>query len=463
MTSYKARKVRLYPTPAQVRQLELQFRANRWCWNQLLEIQKERYKNKEKHLSEFGMNYMLKPLREKVGNEWVLPVSANAFLAVSKQLANAYKGFFDKTKGEPNFKSRKNPRASATFSESLKVFPKEKGNGRLQMPKFTKKNTIKFRGSSQEAPAGGTLKTVTVTRNSIGQYFASLSYEITKDPVPTLPFGEDTTIGIDLGAKTFATLSDGRAFHKPKSVEALAPRIVKLQQKLARCEKGSNRRKRVRHKLAKLHIHQSNRRLDWLHKLTRQLVDENQVNCFAVEKLGVASMLQTAPSSLARKVQDSCFGMFPVLLAQKLEAVGKTLGVIDQYAPSSKTCSSCGHLYKELTLAEREWTCASCGETHDRDLNASKNIKQMWLAQCGVAERNEPSGGRLADILPFADGFAEDMTELGSPDDEVSESNVKPSGVAFTLVPCVSSRKGASQVKRLLPSPKGCFGTERLG
>ena len=452
MTSYKARKVRLYPTPAQVRQLELQFRANRWCWNQLLEIQKERYKNKEKHLSEFGMNYLIKPLRENPENAWVLPVSANAFLAVSKQLANAYKGFFDKTKCEPNFKSRKNPKASATFSESLKVFPKGDGNGRLQMPKFLKKNTIKFRGSPQEAPAGGKLKTVTVTRNSIGQYFASLSYEITKDPVPTLPFGEETTVGIDWGVKTFATLSNGKTIEKPKSVEALAPRIVKLQQKLARCEKGSKRRERVRHKLAKKWIQQSNRRLDWLHKETRKLVDENQIHCYAVEDLSVTTMLQEAPSSLARKVQDSCPRMFREILGYKLASVGKTLLPINRYEPSSKSCVTCGHLHKGLTMDEREWTCPSCGERHDRDLNAARNIKKMALAGSSPTHKLPSSGGRLADTLPFADGFAEDMTELGSPDDEV-----------FTLVPCVSSRKGASQEKRLLPSPKGCFGTERLG
>jgi hypothetical protein len=182
-------------------------------------------------------------------------------------------------------------------------------------------------------------------------------------------------------------------------------------------------------------------------------VDENQIHCYAVEDLSVTTMLQEAPSSLARKVQDSCPRMFREILGYKLASVGKTLLPINQWEPSSKACFACGHLHKELTMDEREWTCPSCGERHDRDFNAARNIKKMALAGSSPTNKITPSsGGRLADTLPFADGFAEDMTELGSPDDEV-----------FTLVPCVSSRKGASQVKRLLPSPKGCFGTERLG
>jgi IS605 OrfB family transposase len=279
-----------------------------------------------------------------------------------------------------------------------------------------------------------------------------LCYDLGELNVPILPYDEETTVGIDWGVKTFATLSNGKTIEKPKSVEALAPRIVKLQQKLARCDKGSNRRKRVRHKLAKLHIRQSNRRLDWLHKETRKLVDENQIHCYAVEDLSVTTMLQEAPSSLARKVQDSCPRMFREILGYKLASVGKTLLPINQWEASSKTCFACDFVHKELTLAEREWACPSCGERHDRDLNASKNIKKMALAGSSPTHKLPSSGGRLADTLPFADGFAEDMTELGSPDDEVS-----------TLVPCVSSRKGASQEKRLLPSPQGCFGTERLG
>jgi putative transposase len=449
---YTTQKVRLYPTPKQEKQLACIFGAGRWVWNELLKVQKERFETGEKHLSAFGMMALIKPMRQHEKSSWLQEIPFSVLRDSASRLDKAYKSFFKKQGGKPRFKHKDKTTPSATFLETLKVFPKGDGNGRLQLPKFIKKNTIKFRSGWDSPPSGGKLKTVTVTRNSIGQYFASLCYDLGERNVPTLPYDEDTTVGIDWGVKTFATLSNGNTIEKPKSVEALAPRIVKLQQKLARCEKGSNRRKRVRHKLAKLHIRQGNRRLDWLHKLTRQLVDENQVNCYAVEDLSVATRLQEAPSSLARKVQDSCPRMFREILGYKLASVGKTLLPINQWEASSKACSACDYVHNGLTLAEREWTCPSCGKKHDRDLNAARNIKKMALAGSSPTHKLPSSGGRLADTLPFADGFAEDMTELGSPDDEVS-----------TLVSCVSSRKGASQVKRMLPSPKGCFGTERLG
>ena len=448
MTNYKSQKVRIYPTPSQALQLEKQFGANRWLWNYLLEHQIKRHEDGEQFLNAFGMNYLLKPLKQKEGNEWLKEVSNDSFQRVTESLANAYAGFFGKTKGFPKFKSQRHTKPSATFSDKPKVVYDGDGTGRLQVPKL---KGLKFR-SGYAMPHSDKLKTVTISRDRIGNYFASLCFEISKSEVPKLPYDVNRTVGIDLGVKTFAVMSNGKTIDIPQNVLALDKRIERQQAVVSRSVMGSNRRQKEVRRLNVLHISRANRRLDWLHKTTRQLVDENQIHCYAVGNLSVAGMLHDSSSSLARKIQDSCFGMFKSLLRQKLDAVGKTLGEIHRYEPSSKTCGACGFVHKALTLAERSWACPLCGVHHDRDLNASNNIKRMWLLGSNKENKLTPSGGRLADCLPFADSCAEDMTELGSPDDEVS-----------TLVSCVSSRKGASQVKRMLPSPKGCFGTERLG
>jgi putative transposase len=394
MTKYKSQKVRIYPTPSQALQLEKQFGANRWLWNYMLNLQIERHTREEKFLNAFGMNYLLKPLKEKVGSEWLKEVSANSLLAVTENLSNAYESFFSKVKGFPKFKSRHRSKPSATFSGKPKAIHDGDGTGRIFLPKFRKNNSIKFR-SGYAVPNSDKLKTVTITRDRLGNYFASLCYEMSKSEVPKLPYDESSTIGIDLGVKTFAVLSDGRTLEKPKNVSTLDKRIEKQQAKLSRCQKGSNRRKKAIHRLNKLHISRVNRRTDWLHKTTRQLVDENQIHCIAVENLSVAGMLHDSHSPLARRIQDSCFGMFKTLLRQKLDAVGKTLGEIHRYEPSSKTCGACDFVHNGLTLAERSWACPSCGAEHDRDLNASNNIKRMWLRGSNKENKLTPSGGRL--------------------------------------------------------------------
>jgi putative transposase len=416
VTSYKSQKVRIYPTPSQAVQLEKQFGANRWLWNYMLNLQIERHARKEKFLNAFGMMYLLPNLKKELGKEWLKEVSANSLEKVALNLSNAYESFFAKAKGFPKFKSRHRSKPSATFSDKPKAIHDGDGTGRLQVPKI---KGLKFR-SGYAVPHSDKLKTVTITRDRLGNYFASLCYEMAKSEVPKLPYDESTTIGIDLGVKTFAVLSDGRTIEKPKNVSALDKRIEKQQAKLSRCQKGSNRRKKAIHCLNKLHISRVNRRTDWLHKTTRQLVDENQIHCIAVENLSVAGMLHDSHSPLARRIQDSCFGMFKTLLRQKLDAVGKTLGEIHRYEPSSKTCGACDFVHNGLTLSERSWACPSCGVEHDRDLNASNNIKRMWLRGSKKENKLTSSGGRLADILPFADGFAEDMTELGLPSREVS-------------------------------------------
>jgi putative transposase len=408
--THKTQKLRIYPTKSQALQLEKQFGANRWLWNYLLAEQIKRYSQGEKHLTSFGMCYLITPLKIEEDTKWLKEVANNSLQRVTKNLADAYTTFFKTKIGFPKFKSQRKAKPSAIFSNDLKVSYNSNGTGKLQVPKV---KGIKFR-SGYTDPHSNSLKTITITKDKLGNYYASLCFKVADKPKP-LPYNEDNTIGIDLGVKTFAVLSNGNAIEKPKNVEALAPKIKEQQVKLSKTQKGSNRRKKSILRLNKLHIIQSNRRLDWLHKTTRQLVDDNQVNCYAVEDLSVAGMLHDSPSSLASKIQDSCFRMFRILLGQKLEAVGKTLGEIHRYEPSSKTCGDCGHVHKELTLAQRSWTCPSCGVIHDRDLNAANNIKKMYLSGSSKLNRlQKPSGGRLGSLE------SEDMIKAGKTDNKVS-------------------------------------------
>lgn len=184
---------------------------------------------------------------------------------------------------------------------------------------------------------------------------------------------EATAVGIDLGIKDFATLSDGTKVSNPKYYEKTQCKLAKLQKQFSRTKKDSKRHEDLRVKVAKCHRHIANQRNDMLHKLSTYLVQRYDTIC--LEDLNVEGMLKNG--HLAKAIQSASWTTFRMMLTYKSEWFGKNVLFIGRFDPSSKLCSKCGYINKELKLSDREWVCPQCGEHHDRDINAAINIRHV--------------------------------------------------------------------------------------
>jgi putative transposase len=193
------------------------------------------------------------------------------------------------------------------------------------------------------------------------------------------PIMVETSVGVDLGIKYFAITSDGKRFNNQDFLKSVLKKLRIEQRSLARKQKGSNHYNKQKLKIALIHEHIKNKREDYLHKISRYLVDNYDTIC--VENLGTSNMMKN--NKLSKSIQDMGWYKFKSMLKYKCEWYGKNLSIIGRFDPSSKTCSSCGRINKELKLSDREWEC-SCGVNHDRDINAAINIRNFGL-------RNQPS------------------------------------------------------------------------
>lgn len=243
--------------------------------------------------------------------------------------------------------------------------------GTLTIPKAKDIPAVLHRGFK------GTVQTVAVSMTPSGKYFASVLTDTSVQGPPATPIQDDTALGIDLGVKSLAVCSDGRTFDNPKNLQGSLDRLKLLQKRLSRKQKGSANRNKARIRVARLQEHIANSRKDNLHKITHALTHDSQVRTICMEDLNVKGMQRNR--HLAQAVGDASFGMFLTLLEYKCRWYGVNLIRIDRFAPSSKTCGKCGHVYKGLKLGERSWTCQECGTQHDRDFNAACNIKEFGL------------------------------------------------------------------------------------
>jgi putative transposase len=231
----------------------------------------------------------------------------------------------------------------------------------------------------------GEIKTVTVSKTPTGKYFVSILVE-SQNPVPKKkPVREETTVGIDLGVKTFATLSNGTAFDNPKHLRGNLKRLRVEQRRLSRrfkkgAKQQSNSYLKQRRVVAKLHEHIKNQREDYLHKVSTQIIRSFDTIC--LEDLNIRGLMQNEKLSLS--IGEVGWYKFKTMLKYKAQWYGKNVLYIGRFQPSSKLCSNCETVFKELTLKDRSWTCQVCGSHHERDENAAKNIKTFGL-------RNRPS------------------------------------------------------------------------
>jgi putative transposase len=354
----KAIKVRLYPTTEQQVALSRSFGCARWYWNYALHACTTHYQETGKTLKLAAYKGMLPQLKKEF--PWLKEDCYSAVLqCVAINLNKAYTNFLSRRARFPRFKSKQG-KQSIQYPQNVTL----KGD-LLCVPKIGEIKAVFHREIS------GTIKTVTISKTPSDKYFASILCE-TEGSFNSSP--GDKTLGIDLGLKDFAIVHDGEQVVKyanPRHLKRHEKNLARKQQKLARKTKGSKTRERYRKFVAKVHERVSNTRQDFLHKLSRKLVDESQV--IVVENLNVKGMVRN--HKLSKTISDVGWGIFVNFLAYKLERSCGKMIEIDRFFPSSKKCSCCGHVMDELPLDIRQWDCPSCGTRHDRDSNAALNIR----------------------------------------------------------------------------------------
>jgi putative transposase len=373
----KGIKVRLYPTPEQELALAKSFGCARWYWNFALNACIGHYQETGKSLKLAVYKGMLPQLKKDY--PWLKEDCYSSVLqCVAINLNKAYQNFFEGRAKFPRFKS-KHHKQSIQYPQSVTVV-----NQTLKFPKIGEIKAIFHREIT------GTIKTVTISKTPTNKYFASILCEVEATEVKKLG---DKIIGIDLGLKDFAIVHDGESVTKystPKHLKRHQKNLARKQKKLSRKTPGSKSREESKKIVAKVHERIANSRQDFLHKLSRKLVNENQV--IVVENLNVKGMVKNR--KLSKAISDVGWGMFVNFIDYKLQQRSGKLIEIGRFFPSSKTCSCCGYLVDELPLDIREWYCPNCNTHHDRDINAALNIRTE-----GIRILTEGGGNPV-----FADG-----------------------------------------------------------
>lgn len=372
----RAIKLRLYPTKEQAEELDFQFGAARWVFNDALEQRSSLWKERKGSISRSDLIKRLPRLKSAPETAWLKRGDSQAMQQSIMHLDEAFQRFFRKRGRYPRFKS-KHGRQAISYPQRVRVV----GGSRLYLPKVGDVRAVLHR------PVEGEIKTVTVSREPTGKFFASILVEDGREaPVAPEEVSASDAVGIDLGLVHFATLSgnsDGRNVKvpNPRHYRNALAALKRQQRALSRKKKGSSNRAKSRLKVARAHERVTNARNDFQHKLSRLLVDENQAIC--VETLNVRGMLRNR--ALARSVADAGWHGFVSKLAYKAQESGRHFVKIDRFNPSTKTCSLCGSINDDLSLADRSWTCGNCGAEHDRDGNAADNIRREGLLKLQAA------------------------------------------------------------------------------
>lgn len=374
----KSFQYRLYPNNDQATLLDKHFGCVRLIYNWALGEKTKTYRETGESLSRYKLQEQL-PEMKKTERPWLAEVNAQSLQASLINLDRAFMNFFKHKTKFPRFK-KKNHRQSFQVPQRGQI---DFENGKLIIPKFLE--GIRCKISRRFV---GETKTFTVSKTTTGKYFVSVLVETPDEGPEKQSVIEETTIGIDVGIKDFCTLSTGEKVKNPRHLKEELKRLKVLQRRASKKKKGSKNRKKAVLKVARLHEKISNRRNDFLHKLTHRLTSENQTGSIAVEDLNIAGMMKN--HCLAQAIADVSWSEFNRQLEYKCEWRGVNLLKIGRFEPSSRTCDACGTVNRDLKLSDRTWTCA-CGTEHDRDYLAARNIKRFALTN---DNRKYSSSGR---------------------------------------------------------------------
>jgi putative transposase len=381
----RAYRYRFYPTPEQAHVLNRTFGCVRLVYNKALDARTAAWSAERQRVTYPQTSAMLTSWKRTQELAFLNEVAAVPLQQSLRHLQGAFVAFWEGRARYPRFKSKKRQCDAAEYTRSAFRFR----DGQLTLAKLSGPLDIRW---SRPLPEGSYPSTVTIRRDPAGRWYISLGVE--DSTVRRLPPSQ-AEVGVDVGLTSLVTLSTGEKVANPRHERRDRARLARAQRALARKQAGSNNRAKARRRVARIHVRIADRRRDHLHKLTTRLVHENQM--IMLEDLNVRGM--TGNHALARAISDAAWSELRQMLSYKCSWYGRDLIAVDPWLPSSRICSTCGHLTGRLPLSVREWTCQRCATWHDRDVNAARNILAAGraVAACGADVRPQREFSRGGD------------------------------------------------------------------
>jgi putative transposase len=359
----KVYRFRMKPTEAQAHAMHRMAGARRWVWNWARARKREHYKATGKPLTYHALASELTALKAKPETAWLKEADSQALQQTLKDLDRAFVNFFEKRARFSRFKSKKRDKARFRIPQRVKI-----AGGKVYCPKV---GWVRVRQSREVAEA---TRSATFRREANGKWYVSLVVEFEMPDVP-LPLPDPAkVVGIDLGLKDFAVVSDGDRTPAPRFYRKAQRRLKRAQRHASRCVKGSGRHAKAKARVARIHRQIADRRKDFLHQLTADLTAKHGGLC--IEDLSLKGLART--KRLSKSFHDAALGEFRRQATYKAEWNRKHLVVIDRFFLSSRLCRGCGAINEALTLSDRQWT-RECGLVHDRDLSAAINLRDEGL------------------------------------------------------------------------------------
>jgi putative transposase len=391
---------RIYPRPTQIKPLAKAFGCSRVVWNDALWVYKNAFKNGEERPKDVD-KLVITQAKKTESRAWLSEVSNIVLQQSFRDLQTAWNNYFSSLNGKRKGKPVGKPKLKKKTNRQSMRFRKGGFSVHSCSVKLAKIGHVPMVVSR---PMPSEPSSVTIIKDTTGRYFASFVVEVSEEVLSPM----DHSCGIDLGLTHFAILSTGEKIENPRLHSKMLRKIKLANRRLAKAKKDSNRRKKRKFKLAKLHAKVKDQRTDFLHKLTTRLVRENQT--LAVEDLNVAGMVKNR--QLSRAISDASWAKFKTMLAAKCDKYGRDLTIVDRWYPSSQICSCCGKSGGKKELDIREWECLFCNTKHDRDINAATNLNRWAGGQSDQYNNGVEHGRETRPFPPHERGASVSQAKL---------------------------------------------------